>query len=180
MELLIGCGHSREKKVSIPELPKEWSKDLITLDWNESTEPDVVHDLNILPYPFDHDMFDEIHAYEVLEHVGTQGDFRFFFQQFEEFYRILKPGGWFIGSCPNWDGVWAWSDPGHTRIISPEMMTFLNQRNYEMPPEESARTDYRFCYQADFELVNMQELDNIWCFAMRAVKGDYKPEVSND
>jgi 2-polyprenyl-3-methyl-5-hydroxy-6-metoxy-1,4-benzoquinol methylase len=146
MELLIGCGHNREKKVSVPELPKEWSKDLITLDWNESTEPDVVHDLNILPYPFDHDMFDEIHAYEVLEHVGTQGDFRFFFQ----------------------------------RIISPEMMTFLNQRNYEMPAEESARTDYRFCYQADFELVNMQELDNIWCFAMRAVKGDYKPEVSDD
>ena len=29
--------------------------------------------------PFGDDAFDEIHAYEVLEHTGRQGDWRFFF-----------------------------------------------------------------------------------------------------
>ena len=176
MELLIGCGNDWEKSVTIPDIPKEWSGDLITLDFNEECKPHVVHDLNILPYPFDDNMFDEIHAYEVLEHCGKQGDFRFFFDQFSEFHRILKPGGYFVGSCPNWDSPWAWSDPGHTRIISPQMLTFLVQSEYEKQVGDTAITDYRFCYQADFDPIARTELDHNWAFIMRAIKDGYKPE----
>lgn len=177
MELLIGCGNDRKKQITFKEIPAEWSKDLITLDWSEDCNPDVVHDLNQLPYPFDDNMFDEIHAYEVLEHCGTQGDYRFFFNQFEEFHRILKPGGWFIGSSPNWDGVWAWSDPGHTRIISPQMFSFLSQSEYEKQVGETAITDYRHCYQGDFELYAFKEQEHNFGFVMRAIKDGYKPEL---
>ena len=176
MELLVGCGNNWNKKVTIPDIPKEWSGELVTLDWDESCEPHVVHDLNQLPYPFGDDLFDEIHAYEVLEHCGTQGDYRFFFNQFSEFWRILKPGGYFIGSCPNWDGPWAWGDPGHTRIISQESLLFLSQKQYEIQVGDTAMTDYRFCYEADFELVTRGEEDLSWAFVMRAIKDGYEPD----
>ena len=166
MELLIGCGNQREKKLTFPDIPSEWSGQLITLDYEESCNPDVLHDLNQLPYPFDDNMFDEIHAYEVLEHCGTQGDYRFFFNQFEEFHRILKPGGWFVATCPMWDSPWAWGDPGHTRIISPNAIAFLSQETY-LQIGETAMTDYRFCYEADFELHSMKEETHQWGFVLR-------------
>lgn len=170
MELLLGCGNDRKKQVTFNQISKEWSKDLITLDIDEYCNPDVLHDLNQLPYPFDDDMFDEIHAYEVLEHCGRQGDWRFFFDQFSELHRIIKPGGWLIGTCPNWDSPWAWGDPGHTRIISPESMTFLSQAEYEKQVGKNPMTDYRFCYQADFECHTMQEQEHNWAFVLKAIK----------
>lgn len=170
MELLLGCGNDKRKKVTFDGIPKEWSKDLITLDWDDYCNPDVLHDLNKIPYPFDDDMFDEIHCYEVLEHCGTQGDYRFFFEQFSELHRILKPDGYLVGTCPNWDGPWAWGDPGHTRIISPESLIFLSQKEYESQVGNNAMTDYRFCYQADFDLIAKQEHELNWGFVLRAKK----------
>ena len=91
-ELLLGCGNSREKQV-------KWTgsdgpfENVTTLDIDQGCEPDVVHDLNVMPLPFDDDSFDEIHAYECLEHTGKQGDWKFFFDQFSELHRLLKPGG---------------------------------------------------------------------------------------
>ncbi len=170
MELLLGCGNDRKKKISFEGVPKEWSGELITLDWDETCSPDVVHDLNNIPLPFDDDMFDEAHAYEVLEHTGKQGDYRFFFQQFEDFYRILKPGGYFMGSCPNWDSPWAWSDPGHSRIISPYSLVFLSQEEYKNQVGNTPMADYRFCYTADFELVGKAEEEHNWGFILRAIK----------
>ena len=174
MEGLFGCGKSREKKVSFEGIPKEWSKDLITLDWDETNAPDVVHDLNIIPYPFDDDYFDEIHLYEVLEHCGTQGDFRFFFDQFSELHRIMKHGAYLVGTCPSWAGPWAWGDPGHTRIISQESLIFLSQEQYKIQIDQEGRamTDYRGLYEADFELVSKHEDEDSpnWAFVLKAVK----------
>jgi SAM-dependent methyltransferase len=175
MELLIGCGNNRKKQITFDGISEEWSKDLITLDWDDYCNPDVLHDLNQLPYPFDDSMFDEIHAYETLEHIGRQGDYRAFFNQFSELHRILKPGGWLIGSCPNWDSVWAWSDPGHTRLITPQMLSFLSQSEYDKQVGSTAFTDYRFCYEADFEMWAFQEEEHNFGFILRAIKDEYKP-----
>lgn len=169
MELLIGAGNSREKKVTFPEIPKEWAE-LVTLDIDEGTSPSVVHDLNDLPLPFDDDMFDEIHAYEVLEHTGRQGDWRFFFNQFHEFWRILKPGGFLVATTPQWDSPWAWGDPGHTRIISPESLIFLDQKEYEQVGK-TAMTDYRPWWEGDFERYAMDNSDDhSFGFVLRARK----------
>jgi SAM-dependent methyltransferase len=120
---------------------------------NAAHAPDVVHDLAELPLPFGDDRFDEIHAYDVMEHVGAQGDWRFFFAQWSDFWRLLKPGGVFCGISPGPASAWAWGDPGHTRIISPECLIFLSQPNYAQVGA-SPMTDYRFCYAADFEVVH--------------------------
>ena len=169
MELLLGCGNSRKKQITFPGVPNEWTQ-LTTLDFDPSADPHVLHDLNNITYPFDDEMFDEIHAYQVLEHCGHQGDWRFFFNQFMEFHRILKPGGYFCATCPCWDSPWAWGDPGHTRIISPEAIHYLSQASYEQVGQTSM-ADYREWYKADFEPMSMSEYDNgqSWAFVLRKI-----------
>jgi SAM-dependent methyltransferase len=166
-ELLIGCGNSRDKRVGDASNPG-WN-DLTTLDIDPHSGADVIHDLNTLPYPFADDHFDEIHAYEVLEHTGQQGDWRFFLAQFSEFWRILKPGGLLCATCPSVTSRWAWGDPGHTRLIQPETLVFLQQPRYEQVGR-TAMTDYRAFYQADFDLAFSEDNGQGFKFALRAIK----------
>lgn len=168
-ELLIGCGSAR-RKLLCDGGRSEWTS-LVTLDINEDHEPDVVHDLNELPLPFEDGQFDEIHAYEVLEHTGAQGDYRFFFGQWSEFWRLLKPGGMFFGSVPHWDSPWALGDPSHTRILRPEAFTFLSQPEYDRQVGVTAMSDFRWLYKADFDIEYMQAQGNMTLtFALRAIK----------
>ena len=169
MELLLGAGNNTKKKITFDQVPSEWTE-MITLDIDPTTNPGVCHDLNNLPLPFDDDMFDEIHAYEVLEHTGKQGDWMFFFNQFYEFWRILKPGGFMIGTCPMWDSPWAWGDPGHTRIISKEVLTFLSKEAYAEQVGKTAMTDYRGWWKGDFELFAAQEEKDTFGFVLKAIK----------
>jgi len=168
MELLVGCGSNHTKRMSLPG-SEEW-KELITLDIDPTVQPDVVHDLNIRPLPFPDDHFDEIHAYEVLEHLGRQGDWRDFFAQWTEWYRILKPGGVLFGTSPHWSSPWAWSDPGHAQIISGEKFVFLMQPNYDTQIGNTAMTDYRHIYKADFDCPYAEVQGENFIYAMQAVK----------
>lgn len=165
MDLLIGAGTNRERKITLVG-QEEWT-DLVTLDFNEDNSPDVVWDLSKTPLPFGDNTFDSISAFDVLEHVGQQGDWQFFFDQWSDFWRILKPSGYFYGISPTPASPWAWADPGHTRVIAPESLVFLSQPNYGRPP----MTDYRFCYRADFDLVHTETYDNQQHgFVLQAVK----------
>ena len=172
-ELLIGCGTRREKLLIVEGMPEDWT-DLVTLDIdpNLKNPPDHIHDLEELPLPFEDNTFDEIHAYEVLEHTGHQGDWKFFFDQFYEFWRILKPGGFMCGTCPMWDGKWAWGDPGHKRIIHATSLVFLSQKEYKVQVGSGAMTDYRYYWDGDFECVALKESGETFGFVMQAVKDD--------
>jgi SAM-dependent methyltransferase len=166
-ELLIGCGNSRSKQLAHPDRP-DWV-DLVTLDMDPSCNPDVQWNLEHLPYPFLDETFQEIHAYEVLEHFGKQGDWKGFLDQFTEFHRILKPGGQFFAAVPCWDSEWAWGDPGHTRIINAGTVSFLQQKIYEKDVGSSTMTDYRWHYKVDFELEACQETNGRLCFVLKKV-----------
>lgn len=170
-ELLIGCGADRSKKALLPGEPAEWG-DLTTLDINPDHKPDVVWDLNERPLPFDDDTFDSIRAFEVLEHLGRQGDYRSFFAEWSEWWRILKPGGVIIGTSPHWSSPWAWTEPGHTRVMGPETLTFLIQPEYDKQIGTTAMSDYRHWFKADFDIVhsNVDRLTSTFEFGLRAVK----------
>jgi SAM-dependent methyltransferase len=151
MELLIGCGGSRQKKVTV-DGDFSW-KDLKTLDNNPFHKPDIVFNLEEITLPFPDNSIDEIHAYEVLEHTGYQGDHEFFFKQFSEFYRVLKPDGYLIGTCPAWNNQWAFGDPSHKRVLCRETFWFLNQRLYTAWVGNNAMSDFRYLFKGDFEEV---------------------------
>lgn len=172
MQLLLGCGHSRQKKLWLHG-DEEW-RDLVTVDVSPGVGADFVFDLSqMLPFP--DDSVEEIHLYDVLEHTGPQGDWRAFFAEFARYWRVLKPSGHLFGICPRWDGPWAWGDPGHTRVIQPETLSFLSQRVYaeqlDGPPEtRTNRTDYRHVWRGDFDLVFTTQEEDTWAFVLRAIK----------
>jgi SAM-dependent methyltransferase len=148
-ELLLGCGNHRDKLLYRPG-EEAWT-DLTTLDNDPNCGADVEWDLERMPLPFKDEQFDEIHAYHVLEHTGRMGDWRFFFAQWSEFWRILRPGGLFCGSVPAMSSPWIFADPGHTRVILPESFTFLSQAEYTNQVGKTALADYRRVYREDFE-----------------------------
>jgi len=168
-ELLIGCGSRREKVIH--DGNPEWNN-LTTLDINRDHKPDIVWDLCNIPYSvFEDNTFDEIHAYEVLEHTGSQGDYKFFFAQFSEFWRILKPGGFLMATCPNINSPWVWGDPSHTRVIQKESLIFLDQSEYTRQIGKTSMSDFRYIYKADFKCVHLDfQTDDTLKFALQAVK----------
>lgn len=168
-ELLIGCGNRRQKAVRCSEMGEKF-ENVVTLDIDPNCGADMAHDLNVLPYPFADNEFDEIHCYDVLEHCGTQGDWRFFFAQFSEFYRILKPGGFFCATVPMWDSHWAWADPGHTRVITRHTLAFLSQGHYREEVGVTASSDYRSVWKGDFEGIGYQESEHQLGFILKALK----------
>jgi predicted SAM-dependent methyltransferase len=166
-QLLIGCGHRRTKDLYIGN-DKEFD-DLTTLDHNPDCKPDILHDLTVHPLPFVDNCFNEVHAYDVLEHLSTQGNYKFFFQEFTEYWRILKPNGTFCASVPSLQGPWAWGDPSHTRVITADQLTFLSQKRYE-ECLTTKRTDFRGIYKADFNIIFHQDDGDTMNFVLQAKK----------
>lgn len=171
-ELLIGCGNNRVRKLQLEsegDGPKPWT-DLVTMDFDPDCGADIVHDLNETPWPVETDAFDEVHAYCVLEHLGSQGDFRSFFAHFGEIWRALKHGGRLFGYCPSYRSEWAWGDPSHTRVITPGAMSFLSQRMYAAQVGRTAMTDFRWLWKGDFEPVALDDDGERFRFVLEARK----------
>lgn len=168
-ELLLGCGHAREKHWSPRGADRMW-KNLTTLDLYSECEPDWLCNLGRVPWvyyptrPTDDNtqwvkipdsMFDEVHAYEVLEHFGDQGNATHFFDTFSEIYRILKPGGYLIGSTPALHSPWLWGDPSHKRVILPESLAFLDRQIIAHNRRaKTSMSDFSALWQGDFEITS--------------------------
>jgi SAM-dependent methyltransferase len=167
-ELLMGCGSRIYKDLFIGD--KSEFNNLIRLDNNPDHDPDVIWDLTKHPLPFEDNSFDEIHAYEVLEHLAAQGDYEFFFAEFSEYWRILKNGGVLLGTCPDKNSEWAWGDPSHKRIIQEENFTFLDQESYQQQVGITRMSDFRSIYKADFKLIFCEVREKTLQFVLQASK----------
>lgn len=167
-ELLMGCGQRTQKDLFVND--RSEFEGVVRLDHNADHKPDIVWDLRKHPLPFADNEFDEIHVYDVLEHLAPQGDYQFFFNEFNEYWRILKPDGLFHASVPDLMSRWAWGDPSHTRVIMPENLTFLQQAEYEKQVGKTKMSDFRYLYKADFKVVHLNIKDGTFFFILQAVK----------
>ena len=169
-ELILGAGLSREKRMRWGDSQNIEFEGPITLDIQQPC--DIIHDLNDPALPFNDNEFDEIHAYEVLEHVGTQGDLKFFFNQFHEFWRVLKADGFMCITVPMWDSPWSYGDPGHTRVLPKEVFAFLHPDHYKQCTDpKSSAADYRELLRGMcFEVAGLEESEHQMAIILQAKK----------
>ena len=74
----------------------EFRKDgYINVDFGSVSDPDVVHDLNVFPYPFESNYFDFVEADHVIEHLDEP------FAVMKEIHRITRNGGGVLIRTPH-------------------------------------------------------------------------------
>ncbi len=95
-------------------------------------EIDVVHDLNVRPWPWADKSFDQIVALAVLEHLDID-----LVASLNECHRILRPGGQVVIKLPLQSGSNAYDDPTHRWFFT------LNSLDQFCPETERGR-DYGF------------------------------------
>ncbi len=81
-KLNLGCGEAKKDGY-------------VNIDWQPIVKPDILHNLNVFPYPFSDNDFDLIEAFHILEHLDKP------FLVMKELHRILKPGGILIIKVPH-------------------------------------------------------------------------------
>ncbi len=92
--LNLGCGRKHRT-------------DAVNLDVTPDTNPDVVHDLDVLPWPFPDDQFEEVIALDVVEHLDD------IVKVMEEVHRICRPGAVLRITVPHFSSANAFTDPTH-------------------------------------------------------------------
>lgn len=83
--------------------------DAVNLDVAPLPGVDVVHDLDVTPWPFADGEFPEVRGVQVFEHVRNPIGFM------TEAHRILAPGGLLWLSVPHYQSENSFTDPTHVR-----------------------------------------------------------------
>jgi SAM-dependent methyltransferase len=97
--LNIGCGR----------VPVE---NAINVDLVPSVNADVVHDLNVRPWPFEDDRFAKVHARDVIEHLHDT------VATMAEIHRVCRHGALVDITVPHFSAVGAFMDPTHRRFFA--------------------------------------------------------------
>lgn len=106
VNLDIGCGPSKIagfKGIDIREFPSV----------------DIVHDLNVVPWPLDDSSASLVIASHVVEHVDSVISFM------SELHRILKDDGKLVIRYPHYSQRHAFTDPTHRRFMTLESLDFF-------------------------------------------------------
>lgn len=95
----------------------------IGVDYSTRYDADIVHDLNIFPYPFEDNEFDEIYLDNVLEHLDHP------IQVMEEVHRICRLDGKVKVIVPYFRSVWAYIDPTHKHFFTVDSFAYFDPRH---------------------------------------------------
>lgn len=126
--LELGCGNRK-------------TPGAIGVDINPASAADVIHDLDVFPYPFRDDEFERIVCHDVLEHVAD------FVRTMEEIWRIARPGAHIDVHGPFMSSVNYFSDPTHRRAFTSHSF------DYFIPGSMAHRYGYS---KATFRLLSVE------------------------
>jgi SAM-dependent methyltransferase len=91
---------------------RKYHPDAVNIDLVASTKPDIVHDLDQLPWPLPSGAFREVWAYDVLEHLDD------LVAVMEEIHRVCAPGARVKITVPHYSCSNAFTDVTHRHYFS--------------------------------------------------------------
>jgi SAM-dependent methyltransferase len=107
----VGCGTKRHPGA-------------VGIDLSADTDADVVHDLDVRPWPLEDASFDQILLQDVLEHLKDP------YAVFAELHRVARPGARVHLRTPHFSSALAYSDPSHLHYFSAAAIRALAQPGF--------------------------------------------------
>jgi len=101
---------------------EDYKEGWVNVDINTNSNPDIIHNLAIFPYPFEDEEAEEVMLNMVLEHLKDTH------KVMAEVYRILKPGGKVSIIVPHYLHMSAWSDPDHKKAFAPNTFRYYDPK----------------------------------------------------
>ena len=95
----------------------------IGVDYSNRHNADVIHDLNIFPYPFPSESIDQIYLDNILEHLNKP------IKVMEEVHRIAKVGAIIKVIVPYFRSKWAHIDPTHKTFYTVDSFSYYDPRH---------------------------------------------------
>lgn len=136
LKLNLGCGESR------PE-------GYVNVD--KHGNPDVRHDLETFPWPWDDNSVSEVMMFHILEHLGET--VKIYQRIIQELYRICEPNAKIMIAVPHHRHENFYSDPTHVRAITSLGLSLLSQRaNRQWIAEGMSNSPLGIYWAVDFEL----------------------------
>jgi len=124
------------------------AKEAVGVDINPNSSADIVHDLDMAPYPFPDNHADLIYAKQILEHLNNPKIL------IQEAYRILKPGGKLIIEVPHFSNSYAYGDPDHKRQFTYFTFDFL------FSEEQLKKVSRKLFFYHTFRFFGLQNIFN--------------------
>ena len=138
VKLNLGCG---SKKLD----------GYINIDKYDTYNPDIIHDLEKFPYPFEDNSINEILLSHVLEHIGQNPDI--FNSIIKEFYRICVHGAKIDIRVPHPRHDDFIADPTHVRPITVLGLQLYNKDlNKKWELSGAANTPMGIIHNVDFRI----------------------------
>jgi len=113
----VGCGINKQEGA-------------IGIDDNPNGNADVIHDLNILPWPLDDNQFEMVICSHVLEHLDNP------YKVLEEIHRICINDAMVSIAVPYFSSFEAYSDLSHKHFFTSRTFMFFDEGRYNFHMKE--------------------------------------------
>jgi SAM-dependent methyltransferase len=97
----------------------------VGVDISADTDADIVHDLDVFPWPLQDNSFDHVLMQDVIEHVAEP------YRVMAELHRICRPGARIQMRTPHFSSVLAYTDPTHKHYFAGQAMYALAEPGFE-------------------------------------------------
>ena len=89
------------------------------IDFSDNSYADIMHDLNVFPYPIQDNSYDVILCRNVIEHVQD------IVGLMEEIHRVGKSKADVIITTPHFSSLYSYQDPTHIRHLAYDSMDYF-------------------------------------------------------
>lgn len=180
------------KRLSVKQLLLSKSQVLVDIGGGENPHPgainidirdlpttDIVHDIEVYPWPLPDACVDLLIASHVVEHINpARGNF---LNWMAEAWRVLKPGGQFLISYPYAGSPGFWQDPTHCNGCTERTWTYFDPHHanrlfsvYRPKPFHIVSNEYQVTGNAEVRLAKLAVKPEFGCLETQPYRSSKK------